>query len=163
MKSIIAGLVLLFPLLAHAGFDEGIEAYTQADYPKAMAEFRPLAEQGDVRGQYFVGFLYHYGYGVKADQTEASKWFRLAGEQGDSRALYYLGKRYENGEGVERDAVAAQTWLSLSAKYAPNSRDAAYTREDIKKLERKMKPEQIAQAKEMAGKWKPVKNDAVTK
>ena len=102
-------------------------------------------------------------WNVKADQTEASKWFRLAGEQGDSRALYYLGKMYENGEGVERDAVAAHTWLSLSAKYAPNSRDAAYTREDIKKLERKMKPEQIAQAKEMAGKWKPVKNDAVTK
>jgi len=163
MKSMIVGLALLFPLFAYAGFDEGVEAYTQADYAKAMAEFKPLADQGDIRGQYFVGFLYHYGYGVKADQTEAGKWFRLSGEQGDSRSLYYLGKMYENGEGVERDAVAAHTWLSLSAKYAPDSRDAAYTREDIKKLERKMTPEQIARAKEMAGNWKPVKSNAVTK
>jgi uncharacterized protein len=159
MKSIILGVALLFPLLAHAGFDEGVEAYSQADYAKAMSEFKALADQGDARGQYFVGFLYHYGRGVKADQSEAGKWFRLAGEQGDSRSLYYLGKMYENGEGVDRDAVAAHTWLSLSAKYAPNSRDAAYTREEVKKLERKMTPEQIAQAKEKASKWKPAKSD----
>jgi TPR repeat protein len=159
MKSTIAGLALLFPLLAHAGFDEGVESYTQGDYAKAMAEFKPLAEQGDARGQYFVGFLHHYGYGVKADQTEASKWFQLAGDQGDSRSLFYLGKMYENGEGVERDPVAAHKWLSLSAKLAPNARDAAYTRQDIKKLERKMTPEQIAKAKEMATQWKAVKSD----
>jgi uncharacterized protein len=155
MIRIVTGLVLLLPLLAHAGFDEGVEAYAQADYAKAMAEFKPLAEQGDARSQYFMGFLYRYGYGVKADPAEAGKWFRLAAEQGDSRSLYYLGKMYENGEGVERDPVAAHMWLSLSARQAPNPRDAAYTREDIKKLERKMSPEQIAKAKELAAQWKP--------
>ena len=45
MIRIVAGLALLLPLLAHAGFDEGVEAYAQADYAKAMAEFKPLAEQ----------------------------------------------------------------------------------------------------------------------
>jgi uncharacterized protein len=155
MIRIVAGLVLLLPLLAQAGFDEGVEAYAQADYAKAMAEFKPLAEQGDARAQYFVGFLYRYGYGVTADRAESGKWFRLAAEQGDSRSLFYLGKMYESGEGVERDPVAAYMWLSLSAKLAPNARDAAYTREDIKKLERKMSAEQIAKAKEMAAQWKP--------
>ena len=157
MKSEIAVLALLLPLLAHAGFDEGVEAYAQADYAKAMAEMKPLAEQGEARAEYFVGFLYRYGYGVKVDHAEAGKWFKLAAEQGDSRSLYYLGKMYESGEGVERDPVAAHMWFSLSAKFAPNTRDAVYTREDIRKLERKMSPEQIAKAKEMAAQWKPAK------
>ena len=157
MTKIVAGLALLLPLLAHAGFDEGVEAYAQADYPKALAEFKPLAEQGDIRSEYFMGFLYRYGHGVKVDHGEAGKWFRMAADQGDARSLYYLGKMYENGEGVERDPVAAHIWLSLSAKQSPEPRDAAYTREEIKKLERKMSPEQIAKAKEMAGQWKPTK------
>jgi uncharacterized protein len=157
MKKLLFGLALLAPALLHAGFDEGVEAYAQSDYAKAMAEFRPLAEQGDVRAEYFVGFLYRYGYGVKADHAEAGKWFRLAAEQGDPRSLYYLGKMYENGEGVERDPVAAYMWLSLSAQHAPNPRDAAYTREEIKKLERKMSAEQIAEAKARAAQWKPKK------
>jgi TPR repeat protein len=154
MMKILVSLALVFPLLARAGFDEGVEAYAQADYAKAMAEFKPLAEQGDVRAQYFMGFLYRYGYGVKVDHKEAGKWFRLAADQGDARALYYLGKMYENGEGVERDLVAAHMWLSLSAKQSPNPRDAGYTMEDVKKLERKMTAEQIAKAKELAGQWK---------
>jgi len=157
MNKVVVALALLAPLIARAGFDEGVEAYAQADYAKALAEFKPLAEAGDVRSEYFMGFLYRYGYGVKADHGEAGKWFRKAADQGDSRSLYYLGKMYENGEGVERDPVAAHMWLSLSAKQAPNPRDAAYTREEVKKLERKMNPEQIAKAKEMAGQWKPAK------
>jgi len=154
MIKMLMGLALLVPLLAVAGFDEGVEAYAQADYAKALAEFKPLAEQGDARAEYFMGFLYRYGYGVKADHAEAGKWFRKAADQGDPRSLYYLGKMYESGEGLERDPVAAHMWFSLAAKHAANPRDAAYTREDIKKLERKMTPEQIAKSKEMAAQWK---------
>jgi len=51
----------------------------------------------------------------------------------------------------------------LSAKYAANPRDAAYTREEIKKLERKMTPEQIAKAKELAAQWKPTKQSTSDK
>jgi TPR repeat protein len=162
MKTVLA-LALLLPLVAQAGFDEGVEAYAQSDYAKALAEFKPLAEQGDPRAEYFMGFLYRYGYGVKMDHAEAGKWFRLAADHGDPRALYYLGKMYESGEGVQRDPIAAHSWFSLSAKYAPNPRDAAYTREEIKKLERKMTPEQIAKAKEMAAQWKPTKQSASDK
>lgn len=153
MTRILAALLLLLPLLARAGFDEAVEAYGQADYAKAMAEFKPLAEQGDPRSQYFMGFLYHYGYGVPINHAEAGKWFRMAAEQGDSRSQYYLGKMYEKGEGVEKDIVQADAWLIISAS-KDTPRDAAYTREDIKKLERKMTPEQIAKAKEIAGQFK---------
>jgi TPR repeat protein len=157
IKKFWAGLALIAPLAAHAGFDEGVAAYSVGDYAKAMAEFKPLAEQGDVKAEYFTGFLYHRGYGVEMDHAEAAKWFGKAAAQRDSQAQYYLGKMHEKGEGVERSLVDAHMWFSLSAKYAPNTRDAAYTREEIAKLERKMTPEQIVAAKQKMGQWAPDK------
>jgi TPR repeat protein len=64
---------------------------------------------------------------------------------------------YASGQGVQKDPVSAHMWLSLSAAGAPNERDAAYTRRDIRKLERSMTPEQIAEAKSRAESWKPEK------
>jgi TPR repeat protein len=154
MIRFMAGLALILSLAAYAGFDEGVEAYSIGDYAKAMAEFKPLAERGDVIAEYFVGFFYHHGYGVPVDRAEAAKWYRKAAAQGDSRSQYYLGKMAEKGEGVDQSLTDAHVWLSLSAKNAPNERDAAYTRQDIQKLERKMSPEQIAKAKELASQWK---------
>jgi TPR repeat protein len=151
----IAALVVLLPAIAHAGFDEAVAAYAAGDYATAMKEFRQLSEQGDVPATYYVGFLYRQGYGVPIDQAEAAKWFRKAAARGDSQSQYYLGKMAEKGEGMDRDLAVAHMWFSLSAKNAPNPRDAAYTREEIKKLERKMTPEQLSKAKELASAWKP--------
>jgi TPR repeat protein len=157
MRRLIAALALLLPAIAQAGFDDGVQAYAVGEYSKALAEFQPLAEQGDTKSQYFVGFLYHRGYGVPVNNVEAAKWFLKAAEKGDSLSQYYLGKMAEAGEGIPKDLTVAHMWLSLSAKDAPNVRDAAYTREDVLKLERKMSAEQIAKAKQMAQQWKPQK------
>jgi uncharacterized protein len=150
-------ITLLLPLAVHAGFDEGSEAYSVGDYAKAMVEFKTAAEQGDPKAEYYVGFLYYRGYGVTKDFAEAAKWFGKAAAKGDSLAQYYAGKMNEKGEGAEKNLVQAHAWFSLSAKNAPSARDAAYTREEIGKLERKMNPEQIASAKQLASQWKPEK------
>lgn len=159
MKRFVAALALVFfPLAVHAGFDEGVEAYTSGDYAKALAEFQALAEQGNADSQYFLGLFYHNGYGVPPDQAQAVAWFRKAAAQGDARAQYYVGIMSEKGQGVEKDPVAAHMWLSLSAGNPNTShRDSLYTREAIGKLERKMTAEQIARAKEMAKSWKAEK------
>lgn len=155
MNRLLAALTLLLPMLAQAGYDDAVQAYAAGDYSKALAEFRTLADQGDTKSQYFVGFLYRHGYGVPVDNTEAAKWFLKAAEKGDSLSQYYLGKMAESGEGMPKDLTLAHMWLSLSVKGAPNVRDAAYTRDDIRKLERKMSAAEIAKAKEMAQRWKP--------
>ena len=69
MKRFIAIVAFLLPLAAWAGREEGIEAYTVGDYPKALAEFQALADAGDIEGQYFVGLFYRNGYGVKREES----------------------------------------------------------------------------------------------
>ena len=153
-KTILAAL-LLAPMLALAGMEEAVEAYRTANYEEAMTQFKSLSEQGEVGASYYVGFLYHHGYGVPVDYAEAIKWYRKAAVRGDFQSQYYLGKLAEQGKGMERDPVAAHAWFSIAARNAPNPRDAAYARDDARRLERKMTPEQVAAAKDMAAAWKP--------
>ncbi|MEO8165560.1 MAG: tetratricopeptide repeat protein [Betaproteobacteria bacterium] len=156
MKRFFVLCAFIFPLAAWAGLDEGTQAYATGDYAKAMEEFKALADQGNSEGQYFVGFLYHNGFGVKPDQAEALKWFQKAAQQGDVRAQYYAGIMFASGKGAPKDLQKAVMWLKLSAENPKSGyRDSFYTREEIKKIEKKMTPEQIAQANELVKNWKP--------
>ena len=157
MKKLVVALALLSSASAHAGFDEAVKAYYSGDYETAMKEYQALVSQGDSRGEFGLGYLYHYGHGVPRNEPEANKWFRLAADHGDVQARYYLGNQYLKGEGVEKDPIAAHVWFSLYSREAPNDRDRAYTKEIMTKIERKLTEDQIAKAKKMAAEWKPGK------
>ncbi len=101
---------------AWAGWDEGEAAFERADYERALQEFRPLAEQGDVRAQFSVGFMYYYGHGVPQDRAEAVKWYRRAAEQGDARAQNNLGIMYDESRGVPQDDAEALKWYRRAAE-----------------------------------------------
>lgn len=155
-KWILAAL-LLAPVLAWAGQQEAVDAYRTGDYATAMTEFKTLAAEGDPVAMYYLGIIYDRGFGVPVDHVEAAKWFEKGAVRGDSLSAYHFGKMAETGKGVPKDPVAAHLWFTISAQKAPNERDAAYTLRDIRKLERSMTPEQIAQAKQLAAAWKPEK------
>jgi TPR repeat protein len=158
MKRLAAILALALGLVfnASAGMDEGVQYYISGEYDKALAEFKPLAEKGDAKAQYYVGFMYHHGYGMKRDEAEAAKWFLMGANQGEWQSQYYLGVIYEKGVGMKQDLPAAHMWLSLAATNPGTTfRDSLHTKEAVNKLEHKMNPEQIAQAKDMAKGWKP--------
>ena len=157
MKKWILAVLLVVPVWSWAGTQEAIETYRVGDYAGAMTQFKELAAQGDAVAMYYVGILYDRGYGVPVDHSEAAKWFEKGASRGDSLSAYHTGKMYASGQGVQKDPVSAHMWLSLSAAGAPNERDAAYTRRDIRKLERSMTPEQITEAKSRAESWKPEK------
>ena len=54
-------------------YADGVEAYNRGDYATALQEFRPLAEQGDVKAQFNLGFMYDNGKGVPENDAEAAK------------------------------------------------------------------------------------------
>ncbi len=153
---VLCAFAVGFPVAAWAGLEEGTQAYATGDYATALTEFKALADKGDAEGQYFLGFMYHNGFGVKADKAQAFKLFQQAAQQGDVRAQYYTGILYAAGRGAPTDLQKAVMWLKLSAANPKSSyRDSAYTREEISKIEKKMTPEQITQANDMVKNWKP--------
>lgn len=155
MKKLAIAFALLSSISAHAGFQEAVQAYYAGNYEVALKEYQAIAEQGDARGEFGIGYMHHYGHGVPRNQAEAIKWFRLAASHGDVSARQYLAIMHHKGEGVEKDLVAAHMWYALFSRDAPNDRDRAYTKDTVTKMERKMATEDIARAKKMAAEWKP--------
>ena len=109
----------MLPLVAYAGFDEGVEAYSR-DNSKALASSSRWLSKGRRGRNISWDFCTAMAMASSNRATPVGKWFRKAAAQGDSRAQSYLGKMYEKGEGVERSLVDAHLWLSLSATSAPN-------------------------------------------
>jgi TPR repeat protein len=53
------------------GWDEASAAFERGEYAVAARLLRPLAQQGDARAQFGLGFLYDTGQGVPQDYHEA--------------------------------------------------------------------------------------------
>lgn len=97
-------------------FDKGLAAYRLEDFATALNEWRPLAEQGNMDAQVYLGWMYSTEKGVRIDNVEAVKWYRLAAEQGSAIAQLNLGYLYQNGRGVLQDFDEAMKWFVIAAK-----------------------------------------------
>ena len=77
-----ASLLLLGVLLGAGGgavsadYREGIDALNRKDYAKALAELRPLAEQGNAKAQWALAYMHRHGLGVPKDPAGAAAWER---------------------------------------------------------------------------------------
>ena len=93
MKKItLATLLILSCSTAWAAdFDKGLAAYNAGDFDAALAELKPLAEQGDASAQFNLGVIYDLGKGVTEDDEEAAKWYLKSANQGQAEAQYSLG------------------------------------------------------------------------
>ena len=119
MYRIIIAIVLLLVAVQSAGavdFWAGSTHYLRGDYAAALREWRPLAEAGDARAQYYLGIMYTNGEGVPEDDRQAAFWFQKSARQGNAQAQYHLGILYANGTGVPEDAPQAVSWFRKSAE-----------------------------------------------
>ena len=92
-----AAIALPFPALADV--KAGVEAWERGDYPKAVAEWRPLAIKGDADAQFNLGQAYRFGRGVPADMKQAEDWYRKAAAQGHFQAEDNLALiMFQNGD-----------------------------------------------------------------
>ena len=172
--------VLLLSSPAWAGYQAGLNAYSNGDDVRALKELRPLALAGDARAQDILAIMYYSGEGLPLDRTEAARWFRLAAEQDHMIAQRILGRLYREGIGVPQDFAEAMRWYhraaaqgDLSAKYSlgmmyakglggPQDEVKAYMWYSIAhaqgqkdKLARHMTSDQIAEAERLVRRWKP--------
>jgi TPR repeat protein len=153
LRHVLAAAILALSMVTSvlAGpFDEAIAAYNRQDYASALQLLRPLAENGNVRAQFLLGFMYEGGMGVSADEVEAAKWYRRAADKGDDIAQYHMGIMHMNGQGgLPRDLVAAYMWLDLAAM-----RGHLGAATDRDRLARSMNAAQIAEAQKLTREWR---------
>jgi TPR repeat protein len=109
MKAILRGGLLALAIMAmalpaNAGpFEDGMAATLRGDHAAALKFWRPLAEKGDARAQFYLGVMYDAGEGLPQDRVESVKWTRLAAEQENVDAQYFLGIGYHFGKGAPQD------------------------------------------------------------
>jgi len=147
---IVVGVVLILAFPAWADLQAGVNAYERGDYDMALAEFRPLGDQGDAVAQYNLGVMYDNGQGVPQDYQEAEKWYRRAADQGVAQAQSNLAMMYYSGQGVPQDYVLAHMWANLAASHG---NEGPVEIRNI--IATKMTPAQIAEAQRLAREWKP--------
>ena len=151
MKRLLTAIAVLALLVTPAGaqdLDKAREALENGDYPSALRELRPLAEQGDADAQASLGAMYAFGSGVAQDHAEALKWYRLAADQGHASAQNNLGFIYGTAQGVPQDFVEAHMWYNLSA-----SRGSAIAADNRDLIAENMTPADISKAQRMAREW----------
>lgn len=120
------GILLAIPLVAlmlaapppveAQDFAKGLTAYESGDYTNALAEWKPLAYEGNADAQARVGFMYYKGQGVKRDHKAAVNFYKLSAVKGHAPGQAYLGFMYDFGRGVKKNPKLAVRWYRSAAE-----------------------------------------------
>ena len=124
----------------------------QKDDDAAVEHYTKAATLGSAEAQSRIGQMWATGLQGKPDLAEAASWYRKAAMQGLAEAQFNLGAAYANGTGVKPDPVEALRWLYLAA-----SQGHGNARKELDELEKRMTPEQIAEAVDMGKRSNPVR------
>jgi TPR repeat protein len=80
----------------------------------------------------------------RGDYVPAIELFRPLAAQGNAKAQSIIGVMYRKGQGVAKSSLKAFVWLSLAS--ARGDKQAAA---ELQEVSSSMKPEELAQAREM--------------
>ena len=98
MKKLFLLFTLLSSVPAFAGYTEALLYFDNQQYPQAFAEFKPLADRGSDRAQYYIGYMYINGYGVDRDEALGLKYIQKSVDEGFEKAEALMG--YFLSEGI---------------------------------------------------------------
>ncbi len=112
-------MCLLAALWGCSDYQSGEAAYKRGDYKTALKKLRPLAEKGNSKAQFRLGWMYGHGEGVIQNDEEAVEWYRKAAQQDHVIAQFNLGARYATGEGVVQNNEEAIKWYEKAIELGP--------------------------------------------
>src|SRR5688500_3450702 len=96
---------------ASADVKKGVDAWQAGNFAAAVAEWRPLADQGDADAQFNLGQAYKLGRGVPMDLRIAQGRYEKAARQGHGQAQAILGLvLFQAG-----NRAAAMPWIKKGA------------------------------------------------
>jgi len=135
-------------------FQQGLAAYQNKNYLTASRLFKPLAQQGRVDAQRYLGLMYDKGLGLPQDYHKAVTWYKRAASQHDSAAQYHLGLKYDIGEGVPEDDMQAYIWFAISFNngFEPAAGALRVLNKTLSTQQRQLALKQVASQIEQLGK-----------
>ena len=120
MKKVFLSLFLLVSVPAWAGFTEAINYFDNQQYAQSFAEFKPLADKGDERAQYYVAYMYLNGLGVIQNTQNGVDYLNRSKDQEYEKALSLLGYLHSIGKFVELDKKKALDFYLKAAELEDN-------------------------------------------
>jgi uncharacterized protein len=114
----ITTMLMLAPIAGPAAagaYEDALAAWRRGEYATAYRLWGPIADQGALDAQFYLGFMNEYGQGVPRNRVEATKWYRRAADQDHAFAQFNLGIMYANGEDVTHSDSEAAQWYRLAA------------------------------------------------
>ena len=88
-------------------YEQGVQAYNERHFSRALDIWVDVAEQGDPAALNALGMMYQSGKGVSRDVGTAARLYKKAAVAGLPAAQNNLAVLYEGGEGVPQDLVKA--------------------------------------------------------
>ena len=83
------------------------------DFQKALRLYEKAARMGHVEAQYYCGFMYLKGRGIKKrDFEKAYELVEMAAKQDYPKAQYLLSQMYYFGEGIARNKALGDKWMA---------------------------------------------------
>jgi Sel1 repeat len=98
----ITTMLMLVPIAGAAvgPYNDALGRLDERRVRDCLSTMGPIADQGALDAQFYLGFMKEYGQGVPRNSVEAFKWYRKAADQHRAVAPFNLGIMYANGEGV---------------------------------------------------------------
>ena len=101
-------------LESEAVFQKAMHAYIQKEFDEMIRLMKSLADQGYLKAQAKLGWIYERGIGVKADYKKALELYHKSKDNDDGFAYARLGFMYQRGVGVDKDTLKSVELLRQS-------------------------------------------------
>ena len=128
-------------------YEEGIGV--SKDVNEARRWYLRASDNGNALAMHNIAVLHTEGAFGEVDFKEGFKWFERGASYGIKDSQFNLGILYVRGLGIEASLPQAYKWFDIVAKRGDT--DAAAKRDDVEKA---LKPDQLAAAKEESANWK---------
>lgn len=122
------------------------------DLKTAKSWYEHAAHRGHIKAMHNIAVLLANGMNGQPQFSQAAYWFKKAANFGLKDSQYNLAILYQQGLGVQKDDTEAYRWYALASKQ--KDRDAG---KRLKALAKKMSPETLQKAKQLAESWRPVR------
>ena len=71
----------------------------------AFSWYQKSVENGNIIGQYYLGYCYEYGIGIEKDEKKSIYWYEEAFKNGNIDAKLYYADCYRLGKGVKKNEI----------------------------------------------------------